>query len=189
MKTIGIFALILVAATCSDYSNFLKEVAASHRAVTGAIQARERDEVILQNVNGLEDDVLALWNVIPVSVNELRELGYTDPSCDESIRRLHLITKVAVSNAHRRRYEVILSDSNYFFQQIDKVDRTCSALEAKIESTVRSNKDQPKCKEAIERVQKAIREGIAKKKGLSRLKNEKQLRIAVLNSCSRVNTK
>eukprot|EP01017_Pseudomicrothorax_dubius_P010331 TRINITY_DN13678_c0_g1_i3.p1 TRINITY_DN13678_c0_g1~~TRINITY_DN13678_c0_g1_i3.p1 ORF type:complete len:112 (-),score=23.47 TRINITY_DN13678_c0_g1_i3:84-419(-) len=88
-----------------------------------------------------------------------------------------------------RRYEVILSDSNYFFQQIDKVDRTCSALEAKIEATVRSNKDQPKCKEAIERVQKAIREGIAKKKGLSRLKNEKQLRIAVLNNCSRVNTK
>eukprot|EP01017_Pseudomicrothorax_dubius_P032250 TRINITY_DN41_c0_g7_i1.p1 TRINITY_DN41_c0_g7~~TRINITY_DN41_c0_g7_i1.p1 ORF type:complete len:206 (-),score=50.96 TRINITY_DN41_c0_g7_i1:206-823(-) len=185
MKAFGLLALLLVAATCQVYQNHLNKVTKAYTEVRSGIISRQEQSTILESAKRLEELVRKVRDIIPASLNELRALGYWANNCDDSIRKLEFLAKTIVSNAEKQRYNLIVEDKTPLFHAASKVNTTCSSLERTIETTVKSNQNEPKCKEVIESIQKVVVDSLRDIKSIAP-EEERKIRIAILNACGKV---
>eukprot|EP01017_Pseudomicrothorax_dubius_P032245 TRINITY_DN41_c0_g4_i1.p1 TRINITY_DN41_c0_g4~~TRINITY_DN41_c0_g4_i1.p1 ORF type:complete len:196 (-),score=53.32 TRINITY_DN41_c0_g4_i1:115-702(-) len=183
MKAFGLLALLVVVATCQQYRNQIQKVIKSFNEVKSAVESRQKQSTILESTKRLEESVREIRGIIPATVNELRDLGYSGNNCDDSIRKLEFLAKTIVSNAEKERYNLIIEDGIPLLNAASNVNSICSSLEKTIEATVRSNQKTPKCKEVIENVQKFFVEAIRDNRSITP-ESERKFRIAILNACS-----
>eukprot|EP01017_Pseudomicrothorax_dubius_P032244 TRINITY_DN41_c0_g3_i2.p1 TRINITY_DN41_c0_g3~~TRINITY_DN41_c0_g3_i2.p1 ORF type:complete len:195 (-),score=60.12 TRINITY_DN41_c0_g3_i2:174-758(-) len=185
MKAFGLLALLVVAATCQQFHNHVQRVFKAFDEVRSAIEGRQRQNIILESVKKLENSVREVRGVIPATVNELRDLGYSGSSCDDSIRKLEFLAKTIVSNAEKQRYNLIVEDRTPLYNAASKVNTTCSSLERSIETTFRSNQNSAKCKEVFANIQKAYIDATRDNTPITP-EIDRKFQIAILNACCKV---